>query len=204
MLKCEVPKIATPFFHQAPVDCARELIGATLEFGESSGIIVETEAYSALSDEACHTFFRQKARAFVAEHAPGTAYIYLNYGMYWLANILVTSPDGEPGFVLIRALEPRTGIEQMKERRKRTKLTDLCTGPGKLTIALGINGSHHGGNFLGKPFSLIPRNSPPSLAIGPRIGISKAREKLWRFGWAGNPHLSQPFPLTAGQKDKTS
>ena len=165
-----------------------------MSYGPTAGIIVETEAYSALSDEACHTFFRKKARAFVAEHPPGTAYVYLNYGMYWLANILVESPNGEPGFVLIRALEPSKGIEFMKKRRKREKLTELCSGPGKLTIAMAIDGSQHGSDFLGAPFSLQSRKSDPPLISGPRIGISRAKEKPWRFGWADNPHLSCPFP----------
>ena len=158
-------------------------------------MIVETEAYSALSDEACHTFFRKKARSFVEEHPPGSAYVYLNYGTYWLANILVESPDGEPGFVLIRALEPTTGIELMKKRRQRERVIDLCTGPGKLTIALGIDGKFHGKNFQGVPFHLHARTSEPSIVSGPRIGISKAKDTPWRFGWKNHPHLSRPFTL---------
>jgi DNA-3-methyladenine glycosylase len=180
-------------FQNAPPDCARQLIGATLEHGETTGIIVETEAYSAINDEACHTFSRKKARAFVSEHPPGTAYVYLNYGMYWLTNILVESPDGERGFVLIRALEPTSGIDLMKERRDREKLTDLCSGPGKLTIALGINGKHHGTNFLGNPLRLTERKTEPEILTGPRIGISKAQDKPWRYGLAGSKHLSVKF-----------
>lgn len=189
-----MPRLKSPFFRNTPAHCARGLIGATFNHGNTAGLIVETEAYSALSDEACHTFFRKKARAFVAEHPPGTAYVYLNYGMYWLANILVESPDGEPGFVLIRALEPTSGIELMRQRRKREKLTELCTGPGKLTIAMGISGEHHGCDFVGNPFTLQARKDKPEILSGPRIGISKAKERPWRFGLAGNNHLSQPFP----------
>lgn len=186
--------LSSAFFHQSPTRCARDLIGATLRHGESSGVIVETEAYSAVSDEACHTFFRKKARQFVADNAPGSAYVYLNYGMYWLANILVRSPDGEPGFVLIRALEPLTDIDAMRARRNKVKVTDLCSGPGKLTIAMGIDGSHHGGNFLGEPLYLTPRQDDPPIITGPRIGISRAKDKPWRYGLAGNPHLSVKFP----------
>ncbi|MEM9079873.1 MAG: DNA-3-methyladenine glycosylase [Verrucomicrobiota bacterium] len=168
-------------------------MGATLTHGPTSGLIVETEAYSELNDEACHTFFRKSARSFVANNPPGAAYVYLNYGMYWLANVLVRSPSGERGFVLIRALEPLDGIELMKQRRNKTKLADLCSGPGKLTIALGIDGTHHEQNFLGKPFTLTPRSATPDILTGPRIGISKAKDLPWRFGLAANPHLSQPF-----------
>ncbi|GHC43716.1 DNA-3-methyladenine glycosylase [Roseibacillus persicicus] len=182
------------FFRARPTEIARLLIGATLTHGTTSGLIVETEAYSEINDEACHTFIRRHAREFVEKHAPGTAYIYLNYGVYWLANILVQAPDGERGFVLIRALEPLTGIELMKERRKKSKLTDLCSGPGKLSIALGIGPEHHEQDFRGKPFTLSPRSSAPEILTGPRIGISKATELPWRYGLADSPHLSRPFP----------
>lgn len=191
-----MPMLTSSFFHNLPTHCARQLIGATLEYGSASGIIVETEAYSAVSDEACHTFFRKKARQFVAENPPGTAYVYLNYGTYWLANMLVQSPDGEPGFVLIRALEPLTDIDLMKERRGRDKLADLCSGPGKLTIALGIDGTHHGSNFLGAPFRLNEREDEPKILTGPRIGISRAIDKPWRYGLAGSRHLSVKFPAS--------
>lgn len=186
--------LSSSFFQNAPTHCARELIGATLQYGELSGLIVETEAYSALSDEACHTFFRKKAKDFVAANPPGTAYVYLNYGTYWLANMLVESPDGEPGFVLIRALEPLSGIESMQERRGKEALRDLCSGPGKLTIAMGIDGRHHGQDFLGSPFCLNPRKNEPKILTGPRIGISRAKEKPWRYGLEGSEHLSVKFP----------
>ncbi|MFC7337342.1 DNA-3-methyladenine glycosylase [Haloferula chungangensis] len=183
--------LGSAFFHRSPVEVARELLGARLEHAGCSGMIVETEAYSAVDDEACHTFFRAKARRFVDEHPPGAAYIYLNYGMYWLANVLVRSPAGESGFVLIRALEPELGVSEMMIRRKKEK--DLCAGPGKLTIAMNIDGSHHGGNFLGDPFSLYPRATIPPIITGPRIGISKAADKPWRFGIKGSRYLSRRF-----------
>src|SRR5688500_4492842 len=104
------------FFQRDPITCARELIGCELVWNDCSGIIVETEAYAALGDEACHTFARPSARAFVAHHKPGAAYVYFNYGMYWLFNVLVKGGT-EDGFVLIRALEPVRGIDLMQQRR---------------------------------------------------------------------------------------
>ena len=97
------------FFERDPVLCARELIGCTFGFGSTSGIIVETEAYTAEGDPACHTWKRPTAREFVASNPPGTAYVYLNYGMHWLFNFLVKGGERD-GFVLIRALEPAQGI----------------------------------------------------------------------------------------------
>ena len=135
-------------FCQDPVSAARELIGARLVCGGCSGIVVETEAYAETGDEAAHTFFKPSARAFVAEHDVGAAYVYLNYGMYWLANVLTKGESGA-GFVLLRALRPERGLATMRRRRAREKPADLCSGPGKFTIALGINGDEHGGAFLG-------------------------------------------------------
>ena len=104
---------------------------------------METEAYAEQGDEACHTFFRPSARAFVNSHEAGAAYVYLNYGMYWLTNVLIKEGDNK-GFVLIRALEPLDGIAEMETRRARKKPTELCSGPGKLSMALGITGEDHG------------------------------------------------------------
>src|SRR3989442_1494671 len=96
------------FFQQDPLTCARELIGCELVWNECAGIVVETEAYAALDDEACHTFMRPSAREFVARHEPGAAYVYLNYGMHWLLNVLVKN-GAQEGFVLFRALHPTRG-----------------------------------------------------------------------------------------------
>lgn len=182
------------FFQRDPDRCAVDLIGAYLKHGRCGGKIVETEAYAAKGDEACHTFFRAKARQFVANHAAGTAYVYLNYGVYWLANVLTRSKSGEVGFVLIRALEPTAGISTMKRRRGREKLTELCSGPGKLTIALDINDRFHGTDLTTSRGPCFIHGEPASSIIsGPRIGISREVERPWRFGMAGNPHLSKPF-----------
>ena len=174
------------FFTQAPVDCARKLIGCAFYHEQVGGIIVETEAYLAEGDEACHTFFKPSARAFVDQHPAGTGYVYLNYGMYWLVNVLIKGPQGH-GFVLLRALDPRVGVEAMRERRGKERLTDLCSGPGKLSVALAIDGTHHG-----IPLTDHFRRNSNDLQVkaSPRIGISRARSYPWRFMAAGNAHVS--------------
>ena len=105
-------KLTRDFFARDPVTCARELIGCTLVWGRCAGVVVETEAYAAINDEACHTWSRPSARAFVAKHPPGAAYVYFNYGMYWMLNVLVKG-GAEDGFVLFRAMEPTVGLAAM-------------------------------------------------------------------------------------------
>ncbi len=186
-------KISQAFFERHPVDCARELVGAHLRWDGCTGRIVETEAYLSIGDEACHTWFRPTARAFVAKHPAGTAYIYLNYGVHWMFNIMVKSEAGE-GFVLIRALEPLDGIQAMRERRPGIADKSLASGPGKLTRALGIAGFAHGADFLGGKQRGISRGEPVEICVGPRIGISKAIELPWRFGDSASKCLSRRFP----------
>ena len=182
--------IGHDFFEQDPVTCARGLIGCEIVWNGCGGIIVETEAYAAHGDEACHTFTRPSAREFVANLPPGTAYVYLNYGVHWLMNFLVKG-GAEDGFVLLRALEPTRGIPLMKERRGTDALDQLCSGPGKLTRALGIDGSQHGRDFLSSNLAMIhPPRSYPEILAGSRIGISRGKDLAWRFVAAGNPHLS--------------
>jgi len=180
------------FFERDPVLCARELIGCTFGFGSTSGIIVETEAYTAEGDPACHTWKRPSAREFGASHPPGTAYVYLNYGMHWLFNFLVKGGDRD-GFVLIRALEPVQGISVMKRRRNQAHDSLLCNGPAKLTQALGISGSHHGGNPLEMSgWTLLLPSIPVPTAVSTRIGISQATDYPWRFLMRGNRCVSVP------------
>ena len=183
-------RLTPEFFEQDPVICARELIGARFVWSGCEGRIVETEAYTAEGDPACHTFFRPSSRAFVDAHAAGTAYVYLNYGVHWLFNILVKGPDGA-GFVLFRALEPIAGIDLMVVRRGKWSPCDLCSGPGKLTQALGIDGSAHGLGFLGDEGRGLFAGEPVSVAAGPRIGISRAINLPWRFCHAGNRFVSR-------------
>lgn len=181
------------FFEGHPVSCARSLIGAHFQWNGCLGRIVETEAYLALDDPACHTWSRPSARAFVESHRPGDAYVYLNYGVHWLFNILVKGGTGA-GFVLFRALEPVSGIEQMRLRRSGVSAHLLAAGPGRLTRALGIDGSAHGARFLELPgCGLSLPDEPTETCIGGRIGISKAAEKPWRFGDPASPSLSRKF-----------
>ena len=170
------------FFQRDPVTCARDLLGAELRWDDCSGIIVETEAYAEHGDEACHTFSRPSARQFVEEHDAGVAYVYLNYGMYWLSNVLVKGEQGN-GFVLIRALRPVDGLSKMSVRRKREKPEDLCSGPGKLSMALDIHGEHHGSSFVqseNRAFHQTQSERGKVIADG-RVGISKAVDRKWRF-----------------------
>lgn len=185
-------KITPDFFCKDPVDCARELIGCHLRWGNCSGRIVETEAYRAVGDEACHTWLRRSSRKFVEEHQPGDAYVYLNYGVHWLFNILIKGPEGS-GFVLIRALEPVEGLEAMRERRGRFPDKLLMAGPGRLTQALGISGEDHGCRFLENGPGTMEVGDAASIVSGPRIGISKATELEWRFGDAASKCLSKKF-----------
>ena len=185
--------IGREFFQRDPLTCSRELIGCELFAGGCAGVIVETEAYSAVGDEACHTFFRPSTREFVARHEPGAAYVYLNYGMYWLLNVLVKGGEGgaDDGFVLIRALEPTQGIEQMRQRRNRHALGDLCSGPGKLSQAFGITGSEHGIDLCaGAEIGFRPRRVEPEVETCLRIGITKAAHLPWRFLLKGSPLVS--------------
>jgi DNA-3-methyladenine glycosylase len=188
-------EVGPEFFEREPVECARDLVGSMVRWNGCVCRIVETEAYAAAGDPACHTFFRNSAREFVAAHSAGTAYVYLNYGMHWLFNILVKHPTDArtAGFVLLRALEPVTGIEEMASRRPGVPTAALCAGPGRLTKALGIDGRVHGQSFLEAASTGIYRASPGKVVAGPRIGISKAKELNWRFGDGNSSSLSAKF-----------
>jgi DNA-3-methyladenine glycosylase len=183
--------IPRSFFQRDPLTCARELIGCELFWGGCSGILVETEAYSVRDDEACHTFFRPSTRRFVREHPPGTAYVYLNYGMYWLLNVLVKGGT-EDGFVLIRALEPGAGLEAMQARRGTLDPRKLCSGPGKLTRALAITGADDGRDLCSGAEVGFRLRHGASVLTDVRVGISRAAEHPWRFLLAGSRCVSVP------------
>jgi len=175
------PVIPRQFFKSDPIRCARELIGCELVWQGCSGIVVETEAYSVVNDEASHTFNRPSAREFVAARQPGAAYVYFNYGVHWMLNVLVKG-GREDGFVLFRAIEPREGVEKMEARRKQTALANLCSGPGKLAQALGVTGRDHGRDFCaGEEIGLKERAGRVKVEVDVRIGISKAAHLPWRF-----------------------
>lgn len=184
--------LAEDFFRQDPVTCARGLIGCHFVWWECVGRIVETEAYDAADDPACHTWSRPGTREFVERHDAGDAYVYLNYGVHWLFNILVKGGK-RSGFVLLRALEPLSGLDLMRTRRQGVADELLASGPGKLTRVLGIDGSAHGRGFLGGAESGILRGKAVTPCAGPRIGISRATELLWRFGDPSSRALSRKF-----------
>jgi DNA-3-methyladenine glycosylase len=183
--------IPASFFERDPLICARELIGAELIWGNCSGVLVETEAYNAINDQAAHTFTRPSARSFVERNQAGTAYVYFNYGMHWMLNVLVKGDAN--GFVLIRALEPKKGIEQMKKRRGIDDVKRLCSGPGKLTQALGVTGRHHEMDLCADPRHCFARNTNMSVDVvaDARIGISRSAHYPWRFTLRSSPFVSR-------------
>lgn len=188
--------VTRAFFERDPLTCARDLLGCELVWRETSGIIVETEAYAEYGDEACHTFLRHAVRTFIRDRPAGSIYIYLNYGVHWLLNFLVKGQSFR-GFVLIRALEPRAGIKLMFERRAVQKVTYLCSGPGKLTQAMGITAKWNGADFFAIPgANLSPWKQPPAVITSQRIGITKSAELEWRY-FVGNS------PFVSGRKGKT-
>jgi DNA-3-methyladenine glycosylase len=187
-----VERLMEDFFEQDPVTCARGLIGCHFHWRGSVGRIVETEAYDSVDDPACHTWFRPSTRAFVERHRAGDAYVYMNYGVHWLFNVLVKG-GARSGFVLFRAFEPVSGIERMRGRRQGVKDSLLGAGPGRLTRALGIDGAAHGRSFLRDAGCSIIAGDPVKTIVGPRIGISRATDLLWRFGDPDSPSLSRRF-----------
>jgi len=190
--------LGTSFFGRSVHEVAPALIGCELRVGETAGVIVETEAYDA-SDPACHAFVGRTARNEVLFGPPGRAYVYLSYGIHSLLNA-VAEPEGSAAAVLIRALEPTDGIELMEHRRRREGLADLCSGPGKLTEALGVGLELNGADLTAPPFELrAPAGTWSAAAVvtGPRIGITKAAELPWRHCAAGNRFVSRPWPERA-------
>ena len=189
------PLIPRSFFERDPITCARELIGTGLVWGKCSGVIVETEAYLTLNDEACHTFTRPSTRSFVERNRPGAVYIYFNYGVHWMLNLLVKGGE-RSGLILIRALEPRQGLELMKKRRGVEEIRRLCSGPGKLTQALGITNRHHESSICAGPRRcLLPRAEEVSVLADPRIGISRSKDFPWRFTLSGSEFVSRPVRI---------
>lgn len=189
--------LSVSFFQRDPLRCASDLIGTELVWGRCSGIIVETEAYLTLNDEACHTFTRPSTRAFVERNAPGAIYIYMNYGVHWMLNLLV---KGGPrsGLILIRALEPRRGVSMMKKRRGVEELRQLCSGPGKLAQALDITKRHHELSICTDPRrGLLPRAGNVSVVADARIGISRSKDFPWRFTLRGSEFVSRPVRAQA-------
>lgn len=182
------------FFARSVHDVARDLVGSALLVDGVGGVIVEVESYER-DDPACHAYVGLTPRTATLFGRPGHAYVYLSYGIHSCLNF-VCEPEGEAAAVLIRALEPRWGIDEMRRRRRRDDLRSLCSGPGKLTEALGVGLELNGASLTGRPFALGPRVGEwrqVTIATGPRIGINRATELPWRFCAAGNEFLSRPL-----------
>lgn len=172
-------------------DVAPELIGATLLYDGVGGVIVEVEAYDQ-DDPASHSYGGPTPTRASMFGPSGHAYVYRSYGIHWCLNV-VCGPEGRAEAALIRALAPTHGLETMRARRAVEKERQLCSGPGKLCQAVGITRAADGLPLDEPPFALVARADEPPLAVGPRIGITRAVEKPWRYGWAGSPFLSRRF-----------
>ncbi|WP_083656727.1 DNA-3-methyladenine glycosylase [Mongoliimonas terrestris] len=171
---------------------ARALIGATLTVDGVGGLIVETEAYDE-TDPASHSHGGRTERNATMFGPPGHAYVYRSYGIHWCLNVSCR-PAGHGAGVLLRALEPVTGLSLMHARRKVDDPRLLCAGPGRLCQALDVSRALDGQPFGEAPFALHLAAEPAAVVVGPRIGITKAADVPWRFGLAGSRFVSRPFP----------
>lgn len=171
---------------------ARALLGATLFHGRVAGTIVETEAYAAEDDPACHACGRRTARTEIFWGEGGLAYVYLCYGLHWCLNA-VAHGKGRGGVVLLRAAMPVSGLAEMRARRGRDDAPErVASGPARLTQAFGVTGRWNGADLKAGPFRIeMPSRRPEKIASGPRIGISKATEIGWRFWIEGHPAVSR-------------
>lgn len=182
------------FFQPAEI-VARQLIGVTVLVEGVGGRIVETEAYDR-EDPASHAFSGPTERNASMFGPPGHAYVYRSYGIHWCLNF-VCREEGHGAGVLIRAIEPLAGLDLMRARRGTDHELLLCSGPGKLCQAMGVTRAHNGLSLAVPPFELMAAPSGLEVVSGPRIGISKAVDVPWRFGLAGSPYVSRPFPHAA-------
>jgi len=185
-------RLGVDFFARSVHAVARDLVGCRLFYEGCGGTIVETESYER-DDPACHAYVGLTERTEVLFGPPGRAYVYLSYGIHSLLNF-VAEPEGDAAAVLIRALEPSAGIEAMRARRGDRPDRELCSGPGKLTEALGIGLAQNRADLSRDPFLLLPREEDwrGEIVTGPRIGITKAVEYPWRFAVADSGYVSKP------------
>ena len=185
-------RLGRDFYARSVHDVARDLVGCLVRHGETAGRIVETESYH-MDEPACHAYVGLTERTRPLFGPPGHAYVYFSYGIHSLLNA-VAEPEGTGAAVLIRALEPVDGLDVMRRRRGVERATELCSGPAKLTQALEIGLSLNGSSLLDGPIEVLERESQPRIAIGERIGITKAADLPWRFCDADSPHVSRPWP----------
>jgi DNA-3-methyladenine glycosylase len=187
-------RLERAFFEQPVLVVARQLIGCTIHTclggGETAGRIVEAEAYADATDLASHAARLKQGRVELMSGEPGHAYVYRSHGLHAMLNF-VSEPRGKTAAILIRALEPTVGIELMRHRRRLEKLELLCAGPGRLCQALGITLEDHGIDVVTSD-RLWAEDGPPPLSIsaGPRIGISRATDRPWRFFETGSRFVS--------------
>jgi DNA-3-methyladenine glycosylase len=188
-------RLGEAFFDRPVLSVARDLVGCRVEHEGAAGIIVETEAYH-FTEPACHAYVGLTERTSTIYGPPGAAYVYRSYGIHALLNA-VCEPRGVGAAVLIRALEPVEGLDLMRARRGLQPEDDLCSGPGKLTQALGIELRANGSSLLDGPIVVAPRPAGrrrPRIVTGERIGITKAAELPWRFCALGSRSVSRPWP----------
>jgi DNA-3-methyladenine glycosylase len=195
-----VEPLSAGFYARPVVEVARDLIGCVVEHRDMSGVIVETEAYHE-EEPACHAFIGLTPRTRILFGPPGHAYVYRSYGIHAMLNA-VCEPEGVGAAVLIRALQPLEGIEAMRARRgpigdRPAREQELCSGPGKLTQALGVELTENGSDLYDGPVRICPPESAwlePNVVAGTRIGITKAVKLPWRFSVVGNRNVSRPRP----------
>ena len=180
------------FYARSVHDVARDLIGCVVRHGETAGRIVETESYH-MEEPACHAYVGLTPRTQTLFGPPGRAYVYFSYGIHSLLNA-VCEDEGVGAAVLIRALEPVDGIELMRARRGLEATHELCSGPGKLTQALGVGLADNGSSLVDGPIEVLARAAEPQIVVGERVGITKAAELPWRFCDAASAHVSRPWP----------
>ena len=192
-------KLTRNFYRKSALNLAQSLLGKILvhesQNGTTSGIIVETEAYSGPDDKAAHTFSNKRThRTEIVFHDGGFAYVYLVYGLHCCFNVTANAA-GKPECVLVRALQPLDGIELMQFRRKSSRLVTLCNGPGKLCAAMGITRELYGADLCGDELYILDEGfSDVKIAASTRIGIDYAEEyrnMLWRFYVEGNVYVSR-------------
>jgi DNA-3-methyladenine glycosylase len=184
-------RLSRAFFSRSVHEVAPDLIGAMLLVDGVGGRVVEVEAYDH-TDPAAHSFRGPTERNAVMFGPPGYAYVYRSYGIHWCLNF-VCEPKGSASAVLIRAIEPTAGLPAMRRRRGVADERLLCSGPGRVCEALGITRAFNGLALDEPPFALLARAGEVDVVAGPRIGITKAIDKPWRYGLKGSRFLSKPF-----------
>jgi DNA-3-methyladenine glycosylase len=184
-------RLKKAFFSRSVHEVAPDLIGATFLVDGVGGIVVEVEAYHH-TEPAAHSFNGPTPRNAVMFGPPGFTYVYRSYGIHWCVNF-VCEKAGSASAVLIRALEPTHGIASMRRRRGLKNELTLCSGPGKLTEALGITHAHNGLALDTPPFAIYARTAKVDVVTGVRIGLTKAVDLPWRYGLKGSKFLSKPF-----------